>query len=389
MTKRILILIAIIGALSYGSQAQVDVKIVQTNISQCDTAGMLNMPITVVNSGTVPIIGGAPIILSYRVNGGTLFSETPDFASNFNPGDTVTFTFTTPYHFNQFTTYNCMFAIDYLGDADVTNDTANFTSTFFSLPGYGNHSSDTAVCIGSPANLMMELTGNGPWAITFVMGPDTMYGMPISTSTIETEMTLDSTMTFGLVWVMDVNGCSSYIGQSITITVNDYPVVNLGTDTIMCAGQSLLIDAGHPGATYNWWNGPGSQTYAADTSDWAGVLGHQLVWVDVDLYGCVSRDSLDVEWIVCPDGISENNIQGFELYPNPTTGKFSLVYTGLTGTISCEILNHVGQQVYAETFVNFEGHATHECYPGNLSTGVYYVVMHNDAYRLVKKLIVE
>lgn len=376
-------------SLSLKTMAQVDVKVIQENQVQCDTAGLVSIPLTVINTGTVPIIGGAPIMSTYKINGGTPVVESIDFVSNFNPGDTVTLLFPTKYRFNQFITYNCMIAIDYLADNDVTNDTVHFTSTFNSFPGYGVHSSDTAVCLGSPATLMMELLGNGPWAITFVIGTDTAYGLPINTSVIETEMTLDSTTTFQLLTVTDVNGCTTNIGQGITITINDYPTVSLGTDTSMCAGQTLLLDAGNPGASYTWWDGQASQSYAADTADWNGVLGNHIVWVDVNQNDCISRDSVNINWSICPQGIETLNEQHFELYPNPTAGSFNISFSGITGMVSCEILDHAAKQVYSETFMNSEYQASHQCYPGNLSSGAYYVVLHNSETRLVQKLIIE
>src|SRR5690606_31848896 len=44
------------------------------------------------------------------------------------------------------------------------------------------------------------------------------------------------------------------------ITVNTAPVVNLGADAAICAGSSITLDAGAPGAgtTYSWM--PGSAT---------------------------------------------------------------------------------------------------------------------------------
>jgi hypothetical protein len=389
MIKRILSISAIFFGLFFISNAQVDVKVIQNNLRQCDTAGLLAMPITLINTGSVPIINGAPILVSFKINGGTIFTESIDFTANFNPGDTVTMHFTTPYRFNQFITYNCMFAIDYLADADVNNDTVYFTSTFNAFPGYGAHSNDTAVCLGSPATLMMELTGNGPWSIAFVIGPDTAFDLPVNASVIETEMTLDSTMTFTLLYVTDSNGCTTTIGQSITITINPYPEVFIGTDTTLCASAGLLLDAGNPSASYTWWDGPGSQTNTADTADWDGALGSQTAWVDVNLEGCIHRDSIIINWIICSGSVEENETPGVALYPNPSIGTFTIEFTGIIGTVTCDILNHLGQHVYSETFVNIEEHSQRECFPGELPKGIYFVKLHNQNQHLVHRLVIE
>ena len=54
------------------------------------------------------------------------------------------------------------------------------------------------------------------------------------------------------VYVVDTSGCTGI--DSVYITVNPMPLVNLGNDTAFCAGNNLLLDAGNTGATYLWQN---------------------------------------------------------------------------------------------------------------------------------------
>jgi|GEM_PF-3244967 len=44
------------------------------------------------------------------------------------------------------------------------------------------------------------------------------------------------------------------------ITVHALPAINLGPDTTICEGTSLLLDAANPGSTYSWNTGASSQT---------------------------------------------------------------------------------------------------------------------------------
>ena len=46
------------------------------------------------------------------------------------------------------------------------------------------------------------------------------------------------------------NGCSAT--DDIIISINPLPVVNIGNDTAICQGQSIILDAGNPGANFNW-----------------------------------------------------------------------------------------------------------------------------------------
>ncbi|MCB0539811.1 MAG: hypothetical protein KDE33_20010, partial [Bacteroidetes bacterium] len=54
------------------------------------------------------------------------------------------------------------------------------------------------------------------------------------------------------VFVTDTGGCTGI--DSITITVNPVPMVDLGNDTTFCNGNNLVLDAGNTGATYIWQN---------------------------------------------------------------------------------------------------------------------------------------
>lgn len=62
----------------------------------------------------------------------------------------------------------------------------------------------------------------------------------------------------GEYWVEINNGCPDR--DTVTASFIPRPVVSLGTDTILCAGQSLTLNAGNSGATYKWNNAAGTQT---------------------------------------------------------------------------------------------------------------------------------
>ncbi len=372
---------------SYCLQAQVDLKVHQLNTTQCDTTGYQTMYLRVINQTVVPIATGLAINAMYQVNGTTPVSEVLHLLSPLYPGDSVVLYFTVPYHFNQFTAYNCMYAISATGDLNTLNDTARFTRTFNSLPGYGVHSSDTTICNGSPTTLMMELTGNGPWTISFAMGPDTLSGLAVPDPIISTEMSPDTTSTFTLITVIDANGCTSYIGQSITITVSDiYPVVNLGHDTTMCAGATLLLNAENSGSQFNWWNGPGSQTNSADTSDWNGQLGNQIAWVDVNLAGCITRDSIKINWIICPDGITENQNLAIKTYPNPSRGLVQLNFEQAVEHAQLSVINCLGQQLYIETITQ-AGNSTKTLDWSSFENGMYFITIAGEGISIRQKVL--
>ena len=73
----------------------------------------------------------------------------------------------------------------------------------------------------------------------------------------------------------------------ISLTGNAF--VNLGNDTAINEGERLILDAGNPGAMYNWNDGSNKQTYIVTQ---AGEY-----WVHVKKGSCESRDRINVSLI--------------------------------------------------------------------------------------------
>jgi hypothetical protein len=85
----------------------------------------------------------------------------------------------------------------------------------------------------------------------------------------------------------NASGCKGT--ASVSVTVNDAAVVNLGTDTTFC-GNSLMLDAGsHQNASYKWNDDP-SQVNQMFNATYGGYH-----FVDVTVGNCVTRDSILVD----------------------------------------------------------------------------------------------
>src|SRR5690606_13763869 len=80
----------------------------------------------------------------------------------------------------------------------------------------------------------------------------------------------------------------------------DTPAIDLGNDTILCAGNSIELSTGNTdvGVTYLWSTGATTDTINVDSS------GTYVVTV-TNVYGCSNTDSIEVEVIDIPniDGI--------------------------------------------------------------------------------------
>lgn len=90
------------------------------------------------------------------------------------------------------------------------------------------------------------------------------------------------------VWIgKDESGnCMRNIGTFEILNTN--PVVELGNDTIICAGETLTLDAGNPGSTYIWSNSNNfTQTLNVTTA------GSYIVYV-TDPAGCLGIGTINV-----------------------------------------------------------------------------------------------
>ena len=118
----------------------------------------------------------------------------------------------------------------------------------------------------------------------------------------------------GTFWVEVTNACGSDI-DSIDIGNVPFPDLNLGNDKVLCPGQSLILDAFIPGASYVWQD---NSTDSVFTVSSAGFF-----WVEVrSIEGCSQSDSITTNYSVPPNIELGNDTllcQGDELLLDVTT----------------------------------------------------------------------
>jgi gliding motility-associated-like protein len=95
----------------------------------------------------------------------------------------------------------------------------------------------------------------------------------------------------GLYW-MEASQAGCIHRDSITVSYQPLPVVNLGTDTLLCEGVSKVLNAYNTNATYLWNNG---STASSVTARQPGTY-----WATVSLNGCVERDTIQISYRKLP-----------------------------------------------------------------------------------------
>ena len=111
------------------------------------------------------------------------------------------------------------------------------------------------------------------------------------------------------------------------ITVTNSPVVFLGTDTLVCQPDSVLLDAGNPGSSYLWSTGETTQTIYAMSGE-TGILTYAVQVTNEQ--GCTGNDTIVLSFVIC-DAIPELPCNRINVCPNPSSGIFCI--TGTTDVI--------------------------------------------------------
>ncbi|HXS36808.1 MAG TPA: T9SS type A sorting domain-containing protein [Flavipsychrobacter sp.] len=85
-----------------------------------------------------------------------------------------------------------------------------------------------------------------------------------------------------------------------------------------------------------------------------------------------------------------SNVEHLSMYPNPTTGKFTVEFTAtdLIKNVQITVTNLTGQQIQQRSFNNTTGQFTTELDLTNEPRGVYFVEFMADGQRMIQKMVV-
>jgi hypothetical protein len=240
---------------------------------------------------------------------------------------------------------------------------------------------------GSSVDVTYVVNGGTPVVETLTL-PTTLGLGDTTTLVFTTPYDFNTFTAYNATLAVNVPGDADPTNDTVDFVVSfhGFPVVNLGADTILCADASILLDAGNPGATYNWWNSNTTSTVTLDSS-YCGGIGTCSFWVDVDnTYGCVTRDTINITWSACA-GISEMNNPLMTIMPNPSNGVFTVDFGGLTGTTNVDIYDLTGNIVISET-LELTGVEKHNYDLSSYSKGIYNIRIVNSNQVAVRKIVV-
>lgn len=142
----------------------------------------------------------------------------------------------------------------------------------------------TNICLGQSATLTGSATNSTSayWSLN---------GINVSNSaTLNLQPTIPGNYTY--YYVATDGSCTDSTAQ--TLVVNNYPMIDLGNDTSLCVGQSVLLNAGinAPGTTYNWSTGTSNSNYNATMPGTYSVVA--------STNGCTAGDTIVITGLATP-----------------------------------------------------------------------------------------
>lgn len=211
---------------------------------------------------------------------------------------------------------------------------------------------------------------------TIILSADENYSSYLW-STGETTQSIDVTISDDYSLIIPAPfGCGVTGGDTLTITFNPLPNVDLGSDTTICLGNTLVLDAGAGFTNYQWTTGELAQTISLNAST-LGIGTFPFAVTVTDNNGCQNISAISVEVEDCSIGISEINLsQKFKVYPNPTTSEIWIELeeqVGLKSTIT--LIDVAGKEVYYSEFSSQE--VIKKIDLSKLHAGTYFVKFSN------------
>jgi hypothetical protein len=244
-------------------------------------------------------------------------------------------------------------------DINGCQDTSLVSIAVSELPLVSANATDTLLCFGE------SVVFYGSGASTYSWNNAVSNGIGIVLN--------PSTTTYAVLGT-NANGCTS--SDSISVTVNPTPVIDLGADTTVCSYNLPITLEGPAGfTTYQWNTGSTSSTANAP-----GAGNYQLTVTNE--FGCTDNDIVAVISDACL-GIEDNEQVQLNVFPNPSNGMFTISHT-MNGTSQFVLLDAQGRSVLQ--FSNNMNEFTLDL--SNYSSGVYTLMIQGieiTTVRLIKE----
>lgn len=251
-----------------------------------------------------------------------------------------------------------------------------------------------STCAGGNVIVPFQATGNFPFGNIFTAQLSNAFGQftnPINIGTVPFNLgfilaTIPSTVNFGLFYkIRVISSNPGIIGSPCPNTLIITQVAQLNqvfatpNDTI-CQGETATLTALNPTGSYLWSTGETTQSISVAQS------GNYSVTV-TDLLQCESDKSIAITVLPQPCWleISDLDAENFEVFPNPSFGKFQIQTDNFDGSnVSVAVFNALGQAIQIER--NTLNHAI-EINLLSADAGLYFVKITKDKRSTTQRIV--
>jgi hypothetical protein len=179
---------------------------------------------------------------------------------------------------------------------------------------------------------------------------------------------------------MGANGCVG--SAAIAINVYSLPNVTASTDrpNEMCPTEIAVLTAVGSGVTYSWFSNTSSALLMGNPINVSPNATSIYTVTATDVNGCKNSSTIVQNVIDCTSLTERTILSNLNVFPNPTSGEFSIETTN-TLTKSIEVIDITGKVVYS-TASNLD---VVKFNLKDIANGVYYVkIQSNNSVEVVK-----
>jgi len=196
-------------------------------------------------------------------------------------------------------------------------------------------------CIGSSQN----------YSVTNVAGVTYTWALPSGWSQTAGGTTSSITVTTGAlsgsISVTPSTACGAGPAQTLTVTAQTTPVVDLGPDQTICDDDVTILDAGAGFSSYSWSTGANSQTITVDGAA-IGVGAHTITSTVTNAFGCNGSNDIVVTVLDC-SGINDGVQTMSTVYPNPSSESFNIAFAGEHNQVVIHLFDATGRIVFVQS----------------------------------------
>ena len=239
-----------------------------------------------------------------------------------------------------------------------------------------------AICLGDTAQLF-SLAGGGSGLYTYQWSASPPG---FTSAEINPRVAPDVTTTY---YLMVDDGFNQRSGSS-TVEVFPLPEIRLGpSDSIACIYDTITLDAGNPGSTYEWSDGSTGRYLTCSTTG----LGFDMQTYSVIVQnqnGCRNEAVINITFTfdACV-GINELNPgHDYTLYPNPAGTWCRISMKGEQTLQEVTVMNVPGSRVYHQSFTDHKP-KSHDISLEGIAPGLYLIRIVSGKQSGVVRLIVD